>query len=131
MRLVGFDVETANGYCGSICSVGVAVVENGEVVDSREWLLRPHKGYGFMRPDFTAIHGITWWKVRNAPEFNIIWPELRHYFLSADQVVIHNAPFDLSHLTAVLALYDLPPGTSPMWIACRFHDVFSRKCVTI
>lgn len=113
MRLVGLDFETANGCCGSICSVGVAVVENGLVADSREWLVRPHKGYGYMRPDFTEIHGITWWDIKDAPELCDIWQDVRHYLLSADNVVIHNATFDLRHLSAVLALYELPPIAFP------------------
>jgi len=124
MKLVGLDFETANGYNGSICSVGVAVVDNGQVCDSREWLVRPHKGYGFMRPEFSAIHGITWWDVKDAPEFCDIWADVSGYLLSADYVVFHNAPFDLGHLAAVLSLYDLPS------IAFAYVDSLriSKKC---
>ena len=109
MKLAGLDFETANGKCGSICAAGCAVLDEGNVTERREWLVCPHKGYRWMRPDFTEIHGLTYWDVCNCEEFACIWPELRRMLLSADCVVIHNAPFDLSHLRSVLALYELPP----------------------
>ena len=108
MRLVGLDFETANDRDGSICAAGVAVVEDGEVGDSREWLVRPPHGICYMRPDFTAIHGITLEDIKDAPEFCDIWYDLSEYLQSADCVVIHNSPFDLRHLTSVLHHYDLP-----------------------
>ncbi len=109
MRLAGLDFETANGKSGSICAAGCAVLEGEEVVERREWLVCPHRGYRWMRPDFTEIHGLTYWDVCDCAEFGFIWPELRRMLLSADCVVIHNAPFDLKHLRSVLELYDLPP----------------------
>ena len=41
MKLCGLDFETANSCNGSICSVGVAVVENGEVLECKEYLVKP------------------------------------------------------------------------------------------
>ena len=109
MKLAGLDFETANGKQGSICEAGCAVLEDGVLMERREWLVCPHKGYRWMREDFTDIHGITYWDVCNCEEFDSIWPELRRMLLSADCVVIHNAPFDLGHLRSVLELYGLPP----------------------
>ena len=109
MRLAGLDFETANGKSGSICAAGCAILEDGVVTESREWLVCPHKGYRWMRPDFTDIHGLTYWDVCNCVEFGCIWPELKQMLLSASCVVIHNAPFDLGHLRSVLSLYELPP----------------------
>jgi DNA polymerase-3 subunit epsilon len=62
-----------------------------------------------MRPDFTDIHGLSYWDVCDCDEFGGIWPELRRMLLSADCVIIHNAGFDLGHLRSVLALYEQPP----------------------
>ena len=109
MKLVGLDFETANKKIGSICAAGCAVLEDGVVRESREWLLCPHQGYRWMQPNFTQIHGLHYWDVRNCPEFPDIWPEMRQLLISADCVVIHNAPFDLGHLRSVLELYELPP----------------------
>ena len=109
MKLAGLDFETANGKSGSICAAGCAVLEDGIVVDRREWLICPHKGYRWMRADFTGIHGLSYWDVCDCPEFPHIWVELRRMLLSAECVIIHNAPFDLGHLRSVLSLYGLPP----------------------
>lgn len=59
MKLAGLDFETANCKSGSICAAGCAVLEDGIVVDRREWLVCPHKGYRWMRSDFTDIHGLS------------------------------------------------------------------------
>ena len=109
MRLAGLDFETANTRSGSICAAGCAILEDGIVTKSREWLICPHKGYRWMRPDFTEIHGLRYWDVCNCAEFACIWPELEQMLTSVDCVIIHNAPFDLGHLRSVLELYELPP----------------------
>ena len=109
MKLAGLDFETANGMSGSICAAGCAILDNGVLTERKEWLVYPHRGYRWMRDDFTDIHGITYWDVCNCQEFDCIWPELRRMLLSADCVVIHNAVFDLRHLRSVLELYGLPP----------------------
>lgn len=103
------DFETANGKSGSICAAGCAILEDGVLAESREWLICPHKGYRWMRPDFTEIHGLSYWDVCDCCEFSAVWPELRRMLTSADCVVIHNAPFDLGHLRSVIELYGLPP----------------------
>jgi DNA polymerase-3 subunit epsilon len=108
MKLAGLDFETANTKSGSICAAGCAVLEDGAVTGSRRWLICPHAGYRWMRPDFTRIHGLCHWDVCNCPEFPVAWEEMREMLLSSDCVVIHNAPFDLGHLKSALALYGLP-----------------------
>ncbi len=108
MKLIGLDFETANGKSGSICSVGLALVEDGSVVETRHWLVRPHNTLREMNPFCTAVHGLTWEDVRNEPEFVELWPAMRDFILQGDCVVIHNATFDLRHLRAALALYALP-----------------------
>ena len=109
MRLAGLDFETANRRSGSICAVGCALIEDGAVTGCREWLLCPHAGYRWMLPEFTAIHGLTYWNVKDCPEFPAVWSELQQMLVSADCVIIHHAPFDLGHLRSVLTLYQLPP----------------------
>ena len=109
MKLAGLDFETANDKNGSICAAGCAVLDNGVLTERKEWLVYPHIGYRWMCPDFTKIHGISYWDVCDCSEFDHIWPELQRMLLSADCVVIHYAPFDLRHLRSVLSLYELPP----------------------
>ena len=113
MRLAGLDFETANQCAGSICAVGCGILHDGEPAEMREWLVRPHPSLDWMSPFCYRVHGISSCDLRDADEFPAIWPELSELLLSADYVVIHNAPFDLGHLRAVLNLYDLPPVSFP------------------
>lgn len=109
MRLAGLDFETANGCAGSICAAGCAILHDGEPGEMRGWLVRPHRDLNWMDPFCQRVHGIGAAELDDAGEFPSIWPELRELLLSADYVVIHNAPFDLGHLRAALRLYGLPP----------------------
>ena len=40
-RFAAIDFETANGQRSSVCSVGIVLVENGEITDSIYSLIRP------------------------------------------------------------------------------------------
>lgn len=108
MRLIGLDFETANPSSGSICAAGVVCLDNGIITDKREWLIRPHQSVDWMRSAFTRIHGIGYYDLRQSPEFQEVWPAMQKILTSGDCIVIHNAPFDLRHLNAVLKLYQLP-----------------------
>lgn len=108
MKLAGLDFERANRKNGSICAAGCALLTDGVVTEGREWLIHPHRGYRWMLPEFTEIHGLNYWDVKDSPEFPEVWPELRQMLFAADCVIIHYAPFDLGQLRCVLALYELP-----------------------
>ena len=113
MRLAGLDFETANGCSGSICAAGCGILHDGEPGETLERLVRPHPSLDWMDPFCFRVHGIRSCDLRDADEFPVVWPDLRDMLLSADYVVIHNAPFDLGHLRAVLDLYGLPPVRFP------------------
>ena len=113
MRLAGLDFETANNRAGSICAVGCGILQDGEAAETREWLVRPHPDMAWIASFCFRVHGIGMCDLEDADEFPAVWPELHDMLLSADCVVIHNAPFDLGHLRAVLELYGLPPVRFP------------------
>jgi DNA polymerase-3 subunit epsilon len=119
MKLIGLDFETANGKSGSICSVGLACVEEGGVAETRHWLVKPHRTMTWMSPFCTEVHGLTWQDIRDAPEFHEIWPAMRDFIQQGDCVVIHNATFDLRHLRAALSLYRLPAIQFPYICSLR------------
>ena len=108
MKLCGLDFETANSCNGSICSVGVAIVENGVALERKEYLIKPHKSLDWMSNFCRDIHGITYEDLRESPEFSEVWQSVKQLLISADCVVIHNATFDLRHLRNILSLYNLP-----------------------
>lgn len=108
MKLIGLDFETANPQNGSICAIGLALLQNSKVIEKREWLIRPDKTLDWMLPAFTEIHNIGYFDLRRSPEFSEVWPIMRNFIANGNYVIIHNASFDLRHLRAVMKLYHLP-----------------------
>ena len=85
----------------------MAVVENGEVLERKEYLIKPHKSLDWMSKFCRDIHGITYEDLRESPDFPEIWQSVKQLLISADCVVVHDAPFDLRHLHKVLEFYHL------------------------
>ncbi|MBQ9406078.1 MAG: 3'-5' exonuclease [Desulfovibrio sp.] len=120
---VCIDFETANGKPSSVCSVGLVLVRDGQVVDNFYSLIHP-------RPNYFAsfcqrVHGLGHDDVRDAPCFPAVWLKIeacvrraflggqgggtsRHRTLSTIPFVAHNARFDEGCLKAVFAAYALP-----------------------
>ena len=124
MKLCGLDFETANNCSGSICAVGAALLEDGVVLERREYLVKPHKSLDYISKFCRDVHGISYEDLRESPEFSEVWQSVKQLLISADCVVIHNAPFDLRHLHNVLSLYHLP-SVSFNYVCslqlCRYH----------
>lgn len=109
MNIACIDFETANHSRVSMCAASVAVFENGGLVESPYWLVRPPKGHGFFLPEWTeSCHGLSWFDVQDAPEFSAIAPELLERLTKAEMVVAHNAPFDMGVLRQTLEHFNLP-----------------------
>lgn len=99
---VALDFETANGRRTSVCSVGMVLVEGGEMVDRFYSLIRPYPNYYL--PFNTAIHGLTGDDTDSAEHFDQVWPRMRA-FIGGRQLVAHNKSFDEGCLRALLAHY--------------------------
>ena len=100
---VVFDVETPNSYNDKICSIGVTIIEEGEVISTHNYYINPECNF---EERIIAIHGITESRVHNEPVFPAVWTGLRQLFLSRT-VVAHNASFDLSVLKKTLFSYGI------------------------
>ena len=64
------DFETANGYRTSVCSVGVVIVEDGEIADTYYHLIQPTPN--FYTQFTTQVHGLPDWipmDNRSSPKF--------------------------------------------------------------
>lgn len=105
MNFIALDFETANRERSSICAVGLAIVENGQLVDTKYLLTKPFPNY--YDHWNVAVHGITDADTRELPTFAAQWPELRQYF-DGKTMIAHNAAFDFSVLRAALSLAALP-----------------------
>jgi len=130
---VAIDFETANQHRGSICSMGIVVVENGMITDNFYSLIRPN-------PNFychwaTEIHGINYWDTINAQSFPEVWENITGR-ISGLPFVAHNSPFDESCLKAAHALYDMPYPGYQFYCTCRaarkvFPDLVNHQLHTV
>ncbi|MDD4514477.1 3'-5' exonuclease [Massilibacteroides sp.] len=104
------DFETANQYRTSICSVGLVIVRNGEIVDRFYSLIQPEPNfYSYWN---TRVHGITQADTENAPVFPFVWKEIA-IRIEGLPLVAHNKAFDEGCLKAVFRTYcmDYPDYT--------------------
>ena len=100
---VALDVETANSFRGSICSIGLVKFQNGKVVDSFYSLINPEEDFDYRNIN---IHGITQKDILNSP----IFPEIRQRiidFIGTNIVVSHFAQFDIGALKDAYLKYNL------------------------
>ncbi len=94
MDFTAIDFETANGFRGSPCSVGLTKVRDGVVVEEGYWLMRPPEGHDHFDSRNITIHGISPDDVAGSPRFRDVFPEV-DAFIGGDPLVAHNAAFDL------------------------------------
>ncbi|WP_026532802.1 exonuclease domain-containing protein [Arthrobacter sp. H41] len=110
IEFTAIDFETANGFRGSPCAVGLTKVRAGRVVEEASWLMRPPAGHDHFDPRNMAIHGITADRVAREPRFGDLFAEIGG-FIGNDILVAHNAAFDLGVLRSALEVSDLAgPG---------------------
>ncbi|EYR82915.1 3'-5' exonuclease [Shinella sp. DD12] len=102
MKTIAIDFETANEQRASACSVGLAWIEDGQVVRVEERLIRP-KTMRFSSFNI-AIHGIRPDHVEDAGEFPEVMDEFADDFRNATMIA-HNAAFDFSVWRACLDQY--------------------------
>ncbi|APA97296.1 exonuclease domain-containing protein [Nocardia seriolae] len=93
LSFAAIDVETANSARGSICAVGVTVVQGGRRAEAESWLCRPPAGLDFFNWHNIRVHGITAAMVAEQPEFAHRWPEIVR-LVDDLPVIAHNAGFD-------------------------------------
>ena len=119
---VAIDFETANQQLSSVCSVGVVMVRDGQIVDSFYSLIQPEPNYyNFF---CQRVHGITQCDTDNAPLFPEMWEQLemritnaffpsqqvfnnRRYQIATIPFVAHNARFDEGCLKAAFRVYQM------------------------
>jgi DNA polymerase-3 subunit epsilon len=103
MNFTAIDFETA--HANYPCEIGLSKVENGQIIDSKSWLIKP-ACFPYMNPWNQRVHGISNSHLVNAINFDELWSELKPWF-DDSTLVAHNAAFDMRVLRAALAHYDL------------------------
>ncbi|WP_431711747.1 exonuclease domain-containing protein [Glutamicibacter uratoxydans] len=100
------DFETANGFIGSACSVGLVKVRSGRIVETEQWLLKPPAGFDHFDPRNVSIHQITEDMVLQAPRVGEKLSDLLD-FVGTDVLVAHNSAFDSGVIRAAAEASEL------------------------
>lgn len=98
------DFETANNERSSVCSVGIVIVRDGEIVDSFYSLINPEPNY--YNYWCSQVHGLTREDTDTAPIFPEVWKQVEP-LIEGLPLVAHNRPFDESCLKAVFRVYQM------------------------
>ena len=110
------DFETANRQRSSVCSVGVVIVRNGQVVDKIYRTIRPLPNfYSFFN---TQVHGMTMADTADSPAFPEVWGEIAPLLVNLP-LVAHNSPFDEGCLKAVFRHYGMDYPDYEFHCTCR------------
>ena len=110
------DFETANNERTSVCSVGVVIVRDGEIVDSFYSLIQPEPNY--FNYWCTQVHGITRHDTESAPIFPEVWKQIEP-LIDGLPLVAHNKAFDESCLKAVFRCYQMDYPDYEFYCTCQ------------
>ena len=101
-NFAAIDFETANNERSSVCSVGIVIVRNGEIVDTFYSLIQPEPNY--YNYWCSQVHGLSHEDTENAPVFPKVWAQIEP-LIKGLPLVAHNKAFDESCLKAVFRCY--------------------------
>ena len=98
------DFETANFERSSVCSVGIIIVRNNEIVDSFYSLIQPEPNY--YNCWCTEVHGLCRQDTEEASAFPDVWKQIEP-LIDGLPLVAHNSPFDENCLKAAFQVYQM------------------------
>ncbi|MFX1818906.1 exonuclease domain-containing protein [Pseudarthrobacter sp. CC4] len=126
LDFTAIDFETANGFRGSPCAVGLTKVRGGRIVEEASWLMRPPQDHDHFDYHNVRIHGIRAEDVAGKPRFGDLFPEIGA-FIGDDILAAHNAAFDLGVIRSGLEVSGLP-GPAYDYV-CTV--MLSRRCYSL
>ena len=112
------DFETANECPSSVCSVGVVIVRDGQIVDSFYSLIHPEPEY--YKWFCQQVHGLTEEDTEDAPVFPCVWEKIAPK-IEGLPLVAHNSRFDEGCLKAAFRVYRMD------YPEYEFHDTLSAS----
>lgn len=129
LDFTAIDFETANRHETSACSVGLAVVENGQIARTYHYFIRPYPFF-FLEANI-RVHGIEARDVQEAPSFADLWPTIRP-LLDGHIIAAHYALFDMGVLLGGLDFYGIERPNLDILCSCRmaraaFPELSSHK----
>ena len=126
LDFTAIDFETANGFRGSPCAVGLTKVRGGRIVEEASWLMRPPRNHDHFDFHNVRIHGISAADVAGQPRFGELFAEIGA-FIGDDVLAAHNAAFDLGVIRSALEVSGLP-GPAYDYV-CTV--MLSRRCYSL
>ena len=105
LNFTAIDFETANGSSASPCAVGLVKVVEGKIIDSYSTLIQPPYPHDWFAAGNIRVHGINPIDVQDAPSWEEALAEMVT-FISGDDLIAHNAGFDMGVLKAGASLID-------------------------
>ncbi len=112
------DFETANECRCSVCSVGVVIVRDGEIVDKFYSLIHPEPEY--YKWFCQQVHGLGPEDTEDAPVFPHVWEKIAPR-IEGLPLVAHNSSFDEGCLKEVFKVYQMD------YPDYAFHDTLSAS----
>ena len=103
-RVLAIDFETSNSNRSSACSIGIALLEDGEITINKEILIDPEEHFSGFN---ISIHGIRPEMVKGADTFPKVWEEVSKLIDDNTLIIAHNASFDMSVLRYVCDKYQM------------------------
>lgn len=104
MNFIAIDFETAN--INVPCEIGVCVVRNGLISETRSWLIKP-SCFPYMNWWNQRVHGISNEMLKDAIPFDLLWEDMLKSYFQNELLIAHNAPFDIGVLKATLNHYKI------------------------
>lgn len=120
-HFIAIDFETATSSTRFACQIGIVVVKDGQITERISHLIQPpHNEYD---NSTICVHHITPEATSSAPTFDVLWPQIEHYFRSPI-IVAHNVSFDRDVLYKNLEYYSIfPMGLGNFVCTC---DLYGR-----
>jgi len=103
---IALDVETANADLASICSIGIATFEDGEMTDEWYSLVDPKDQFSAINK---RVHGIDEGMVNGYPTYATLADELNRRLV--DSVVVSHGSFDRAAISRAAARWSVSPPT--------------------
>ena len=104
LNFAAIDFETANNERSSVCSVGIVIVRDGNIVDKFYSLIKPEPEY--YNYWCSQVHGLSLDDTMEAPVFPDVWAQIEP-MIEGLPLVAHNKAFDESCLKAVFRIYQM------------------------
>lgn len=130
-NFVAIDFEHATPNKGSVCSVGIVTVENGNITDTYTSLIQPPNNEYFKANSF--VHGIYETDTVKSLTFSQVWPEIKHR-IDGKTLIAHGASHTDRHcLKQAMEINNINDSLKIRWIdtqeICNVKlDIISKVC---